>query len=131
MTFQPSHTFAGPNPEKILATSVGQGNYAFVATVRLTGSVPNCSTSSCDSMVFDVACTLQDGATVIGTASAQSESSGDHAGFEPKETLTLIGVRAVGSSGTEISLWCSNAGTPTGSLSTGADLLTLTVGSFF
>ena len=64
VTFDPSHSFAGPAFEKVLSKSLGEGMYAFIATVTLGAAVADDRTFRCE---------LRDGATVLGGATSRSD----------------------------------------------------------
>lgn len=116
-TLSGEHTFTGFLSEEILSTNVPPGNYIFIATVQAvfdpTGS-------------FALQCDVKDGSLILGNG-IQSETAG---GFNGWLTLTFTAGATVPAAGTEIGLWCRNAGTPTGVIH-GAQLLTMKVGEFF
>ena len=130
VTYVASHTFAGPNYEKILSKDLPEGMYAFMAAVELDSSIFGDST-------WTGRCELRDGPTVLGGASTSlhaeqvaADTPGGDAGFAGHETLSMNGTRAVPSSGTEISIWCRSSGTTVGRM-TGAQLLTLKIAGSF
>lgn len=126
VTYVASHTFVGPNFEKILSKALGEGMYAFTGTVVL-------DYSDFKDTVWVGQCELRDGATVLGgTKATFLPITGEvtDASFSGDETLTLTGTRAVPAGGTEISIWCLNQGTPRGSMD-GAQLLTLKIAGSF
>jgi hypothetical protein len=123
LTYDPEHTFVGPNFEKILSTMVPGGTYAFIATAELSGSwSPNDDPDA----TMSVRCELRDGATVFGGNRAEAYTDD----LITSVTLTLNSVRAVPAGGTEISLWCRNSGSTHG-WSNGAHLVTIQVGDTF
>jgi hypothetical protein len=123
ITYVPDHSFTGPGLEKVLTTSLGQGMYAFTATIELSGGLFETGGE------WNVRCELRDGATILGGA-RDSELVSESGGYIARASLTMNGTRAVPAAGTEISIWCSNAGSPTGSLN-GAQLLTLKIAGEF
>lgn len=124
LTYVDIHSFAGATFEKVLATTVPQGMYAFTATVRLEGAFFN------DRGEYRVGCQLRDGDTVLGDARALLEVSSDASGYVAAQTLPLVGTRQVGAGGTEIAIWCYNAGSPQGTMR-GAHLLSLQIAGGF
>ena len=116
------HYFAGPDFEKVLSKNLGEGMYAFIATIRLNATYSAERTFNCE---------LRDGATILGGARSYhdtSAGSGDES--QSTETLTFNGTRAVPASGTEISVWCLNAGSPSGIMA-GGQLMTLKIAGSF
>ena len=128
VTYVPNHTFAGPHYEKVLGKTLGEGMYAFTATVELSGNFITEYTE------FVVRCELRDGATVLGGTGAKIEVPGDGDLFgaedSVRQSLTLTGTRLVSTSGTEISIWCANTGSVEGRMH-GAQLMTLKIAGEF
>ena len=120
--YDPSHTFAGPNFEKLLEIDLGEGTYAFVATATLRASF---GSSEADTTV-SFQCELRAGPTVLGGSRETRYVDG---GFTTT-TVPLTGSRAVAAGGEKISVWCSNAGSPSGD-SAGVQLMTIKVGGTF
>jgi hypothetical protein len=131
VTYVPSHDFVGPNLEKVLSKNLAEGTYAFAATIELEGNVDSSPTGA-DLWEHEVACELRDGSTVLGGARQTIVNPGgsDPSAFGTEQTLSLNGTRIVGSAGTEISIWCLNAGSTHGTLN-GAQLMTLKIAGFF
>lgn len=117
-----SHTFAGPAFEKLLEIDLGEGTYAFVATVQMFA---RWTTADPDDTV-SFTCELRGGATVLGGSNARLYADNSSTGT----TLTLNGSRAVPGSGEKVSVWCLNLGSPAGS-SDGIQLMTIKVGGSF
>lgn len=122
VNYDPSHTFAGPSLEKVLETSLGEGTYAFVATVQLQAAFgdtdPDASVTS--------RCELRGSATVLGGASAVLYTDDNIV----ETTLTFNGSRAIGPAGEQITIWCSSSGSPSAG-SVGIQLMTIKVGGVF
>lgn len=127
VAYVPFHQFVGPDYEKILDKDLGEGMYTFVATVELSGNFYP------DEGFFLVRCELRDGSTILGGSGAIIPIP-DFSGFagedDVRQTLNLTGTRDVSSSGTEVSIWCRNAGSPDGRMH-GAQLLTTKIGGSF
>jgi len=130
VTYVATYTFAGGSYEKILTKSLGEGMYAFTATVELvSGDFDN---------AWTIRCELRDGGTVLGGTGASFDvtnldDDGDVANGKvagAHTTLALNGSRSVGSSGTEISIWCLNSGSTLGRMD-GAQLLSLKIAGSF
>ena len=133
VTYVASHSFAGPDYEKVLSKNLGEGMYAFIATVKLEGRTSDDSTNGggVDAFRHEVGCELRAGATVLGgTSQSEFIPSGDLAVVVSTQTLSLNGTRAVGSAATEITIWCYNSGSESGSLQ-GAQLMTLKIAGSF
>jgi hypothetical protein len=128
VTYVASYQFAGPGFEKILSKTLPAGTYAFTGTVELSGNFYQ------DEGEFHVRCELRDGSTVLGGTGSivdVAEPSGGFAGEDDvRQTLPVTGTRAVPASGTEISIWCSNSGSPTGRMH-GAQLMALRIAGSF
>jgi hypothetical protein len=127
VTYVASHDFSGPSYEQILTKSLAEGTYAMTATVELWGGLYSVDGT------LDVRCELRDGGTVLGGTGATLTVNGGDGSFasnEAAQTLTLTGTRAVPASGTDVSIWCFNAGSPHGEMH-GAQLLTLKISGSF
>lgn len=128
LTYVASHTFVGPDYEQILTKSLGEGMYAFTATVELVANFVTNDTQ------FIGRCELRDGSTVFGGNGFVVPVPGTGWSFggegSAAQTLTLTGTRLVPPGGTTVSVWCSNTGSPTGTMD-GAHLLILKVGGSF
>jgi hypothetical protein len=116
-----NYQFVGPSFEKILSTNLGEGAYAFIATVNLDGTAPD------GDWAHFVQCELRAGATVLGGA-AERVNLGTNEAYSTL-SLTLNGTRLVGSGGAEISLWCINSGSVDGDGD--AQLMTLRIAGTF
>jgi hypothetical protein len=127
ITFQPSHSFAGPGFEKIVSTTLPEGTYALYARAELDGDLFDFTSGE-----LDTGCQLRDAAnTSFGGARETEDISGQN-GIIPEITLNVIGVVSVPAGGKEMSLWCFNAGSTAGSLGPdGADLMAVKVGGTF
>jgi len=127
VAYVPSHTFAGPGYEKMLGKSLGEGMYAFIGTVELSGNYYQ------DTGELIVRCELRDGSTILGGAGSIIDV-GENSGFagedDVRQTLNVTGTRAVPAGGTEVSIWCSNTGSPEGRMH-GAQLMTLKIAGSF
>lgn len=127
VAYVPSHTFAGPNYEKMLGKSLGEGMYAFIGTVELSGNYYE------DPGELFVRCELRDGSTILGGSGSivSVQGSSGFAGEDyVRQTLTFNGTRAVPAGGTEISIWCRNTGSPEGRMH-GAQLMSLKISGSF
>lgn len=123
ITYQPSHTFARPDYEKIVSTNLAEGTYALIGRAELGGEF-------IAGGQHNVGCQLRDAtSTSLGTTEDWRHTA--EAG-ESEISLTVVGVVTVPSSGSEISLWCYNSGSRLGTLGNGgADLMTIKVGGTF
>lgn len=128
VTYVPSHTFAGPGYEQILTKSLSEGMYSFTATVELVANYVGSDTT------FSGRCELRDGSTVLGGTGFDVHVDGHPDTFPPPEnavqTLALTGTRLVPAAGSTISIWCSNTGSPQGTMN-GAQLMTLKIAGSF
>jgi hypothetical protein len=131
-TYEPSHTFAGRTFEKVLSRNLGEGMYFLTANVELASDY-----TTDEDVLVQFACELRDGATVLSGARAalgannvDSDNTSGEPAFRFRQTLPLSGGRAVPASGAEISIWCSNSGSPLGSMD-GAQLMVLKVAGSF
>jgi Collagen triple helix repeat (20 copies) len=117
--------FAGPGFEEILSKALPQGSYVFVATATLQGS----SRLDSGDLVGPIGygCQIRIGASVLGeTDGTINDNSRGYVQFN----LAVNGGASVGAGGAEVSLWCANGGSVSGSLLE-AQLLTIRVGGFF
>lgn len=123
VTYVPSHTFAGPDYELILRKTLGEGMYAFTATVELQANFDDIGTG-----ILQLRCELRDGSTVLGGTGAVLHVATITS--ELTQTLTLTGTRLVPAAGTDVTVWCYNNGSPLGTMN-GAQLMTLIIAGTF
>ena len=131
-TYAPSHTFVGEGFEKVLTRNLSEGMYFFSATVNMEAA----ATDDEDALI-QFYCELRDGATVLsgasgilGASNVDPDDTANQPHFKLAQTLPLTGSRAVPSGGAEISIWCSNSGSPVGSTN-GAQLMILKIAGSF
>ena len=120
-TYDPGHTFAGQDMEKMLEVSLGEGTYAFNGVVNLRGTWEDLPDTN---VAFR--CELRAGSTVIGGSASRLYSDILSVGV----ALPLNGVRVVPAGGESVSIWCANSNSDTG-FSDGAQLITIKVGGEF